>query len=105
MRQQTAEYKETLRKIVQMLKDMKEENGTYPPSMNTAGKKALYDNLGKDEALTLRTYIAVRDNAEQGFRESKPRLKTIKNALLEVDGFPTEKVDLILSIIKANEEF
>ena len=96
---------ERLNKLLEELQDMKEEVGSYPSSMNTAGKKALYDNLGKDEALALRTYIAIRDNAEQGFRQSNARKKVIRKALLDVEGFPADKVDTIMNIIIANEEF
>ncbi len=36
----------------------------YPKALNTPGKRALYDNLGKDEALALAVDSSVRGSSQ-----------------------------------------
>lgn len=105
MKQQTEEYKETLRKLVEMLRDMRGNTTQYPSAIDTDGKKALFDNLDNDETLVLRTYIAIREHAEVGFRENKNRLRALRKALERVEGMPADKVDLVLKIAINNPEF
>lgn len=105
MKQETEEYKVTLRKLLALMREARGNTKTYPSAIDTNGKKALYDNLGEDEQLALRVYDTICEHAEQGFRNSKPRQRSIKMALRSVEDFPQEKVDEILSIIIANEEF
>lgn len=105
MRLKKIDYKHTLRKIIEFLQMMKSDKGSYPAAINTPGKKALFDNLGQDEDLALRTHTAIKENAEQGFRGSKQRQKKLRRALEDVAGFPLDKVDEVMSIIIHNEEF
>lgn len=105
MRQQTAEYKATLRKLIDLMRAAQGNKKTYPAEFDTDGKKALFDNLGEDADLAQRTYEVVKEYAEQGFRNSKPRQRAIRLALRSIEGFPQEKVDEILSIIINNPEF
>jgi type I restriction enzyme R subunit len=105
MKQQTEEYKETLRKLVEMLREMRGSRKEYPSDINTDGKKALYDNLGEDETLALRTYLAIKENAEVGFRENPMRQRALKKAIEKVQGMPADKVEIVLNIVKNNDEF
>ena len=105
MRLKKIDYKHTLRKIIEFLQMMKSDKGSYPAAINTPGKKALFDNLGQDEDLALRTHTAIKENAEQGFRGSKQRQKKLRRALEDVAGFPLDKLDEVMSIIIHNEEF
>lgn len=105
MKQQTEEYKATLRKLVEMLREMRGNTTQYPSAIDTDGKKALYDNLDNDETLALRTYIAIREHAEVGFRENKIRLRALQKVIERVDGMPADKVDLVLKIAINNPEF
>ena len=65
-------YKEYLAKIVELTKKVKMPNGgqQYPKSLNTPGKRALYDNLDKDEALALAVDQAVRQSRQDGWRRN-----------------------------------
>ena len=96
---------ETLRKLVEMLREMRGNTTQYPSAIDTDGKKALYDNLDNDETLALRTYIAIREHAEVGFRENKIRLRALQKVIERVDGMPADKVDLVLKIAINNPEF
>lgn len=105
MKQHTLEYKEQLRKLVEIMREIKGSKQEYPSDINTDGKKALYDNLGNDETLALRTYLAIKENAEVGFRENKMRLRALQKAIERVEGMPADKVEMVLKIAINNPEF
>lgn len=109
MKQQTIEYKEGLRQLIELIRQMKEQTASYPDEVNTAGKKALYDNLDKDETLALTVYDIVKANAEQGFRDAgfagNAKRRKIKQKLELINGITPEKADMILNIVINNEEF
>ena len=54
-KQEALDYQEYLAKIVELTKKVKNPRRrvAYPKALNTPAKRALYDNLGKDEALAL----------------------------------------------------
>ncbi len=108
MRNRSVEYKETLKQLVEIIKEIK--LGTdRPASMNTEGKRALYDNLGKNETLALEVYDVIIANAEQGFRDNnfsgRAKQRKLQQAILRVNGVPSEKISDIMSIILNNPEF
>ena len=59
----------------------------YPKSLNTLAKKALYDNLGKNEVLALAVDAAVRASKQDEWRSNpfkvKKVMQAIRNALEE----------------------
>lgn len=105
LKQHTQEYKEQLSQLVEILREMRGSKKEYPADINTDGKKALYDNLGKDETLALRTYLAIKENAEIGFRENKMRLRALQKAIERVEGMPADKVEIVINIAIHNPEF
>lgn len=105
MKQQTEEYKETLRKLVEIIQELHGSRKEYPSDIDTDGKKALYDNLDEDEELALRTYKAIKENAEIGFRDDRRRQRALKMAIEKEQGMPKNKIDVVMSIAKNNNEF
>jgi len=120
------DYAAYLAKIVELTKQAK--NGpcgvTYPPSLTTSAKKALYDNLGKNEALAVAVDSAVRNNAQAGWRDDNIfKIRKMKKAIREVL-YPEEaafgalhdippdakakqdaEVDRILELVKKQNEY
>ena len=88
LRKQAAlDYATYLAKIVELTKLAKNGPGgaAYPPSLNTPATKALYDNLGKDEALALAVDKAVRDNAQAGWRDDNIfKIRKMRKAIQDV---------------------
>jgi type I restriction enzyme, R subunit len=84
-RQEALEYRTYLERIVALTKKVKnpESAGSYPSAMNTPSKRALYDNLGEDEALALAVDGAVRSNRQDDWRGNNFKVKKIKNAIRE----------------------
>lgn len=102
MREDTVEYKKLLQNIVELCKEMRSGH-KYPDSMNTPCKKALYDNLNKDEEAVNRVYTAAKANAEVGWRENKLRWKKLLKAIKKVlpEGSDLEK---FMNILKNQKE-
>ena len=82
-RKEALDYQEYLRKIVELTKKVKspEVSGEYPVTMNTPGKRALYDNLDKNEALALAVDAAVRASRQDDWRSNLFKIKKVRNAI------------------------
>jgi HsdR family type I site-specific deoxyribonuclease len=82
-RQGALDYGTYLAKIVELTRKAKmpETGGTYPAAMNTPGKRALYDNLGRNHILALAVDGAVRASRQDDWRGNSFKVKKIKNAI------------------------
>jgi len=82
-RAEALEYQEYLRQIVELTKKVSnpEVGGAYPTAMSTPGKRALFDNLGKDEALALAIDRAVRTSRQDDWRGNAFKIKRVRNAI------------------------
>lgn len=102
--QEKIEYKELLKNIKALAEEIR-KGEEVDPRINSEGKKALYDNLGKNLDLALMLNGVIEANAAHGFRTSEVRKKklliAIKNALAGTI-FDPEK---ILNIVIHNPEF
>ena len=78
-RQEALDYQEYLGEIVELTKKVTNpEAGAYPPTLNTPAKRALYDNLGKNEALALAMDRAVRHSRQDDWRSNLFKVKKVK---------------------------
>lgn len=102
--QEKMEYKELLKNIKALAEEIR-KGEEVDPRINSEGKKALYDNLGKNLDLALMLNGVIEAHAAHGFRTSEVRKKklliAIKNALAGTI-FDPEK---ILNIVIHNPEF
>ena len=82
-RQEALGYQEYLRRIVELTKQVTNPSatGAYPKMLNTRGKRALYDNLDKDEALALAVDAAVRANRQDDWRSNSFKIKKVRLAI------------------------
>lgn len=99
------EYEEYLKRIAEIAQRIEMGQAhEAPPSLNTPGKRALYNNLGQDEELALKVDEAVKSSRPDGWRGVQPREQQIKAALYRVlqDFAEVERVFLI---IKAQKEY
>ncbi len=90
-KQAALEYAAYLAKIIELTRQVKNGPGgaAYPKSLNTPAKKALYDNLGKNEALALAVDAAVRASKQDDWRNNPFKVKKVLNAIKQaLDGFP-----------------
>jgi type I restriction enzyme R subunit len=106
-RQDAINYQKYLEKIVALAKKLKNPTSgeAYPKSLNTNRKRALFDNLDKNEALALAVDEAVRENAQAGWRENIFKIRKVKNAVKAALGQRADQTDNILEIVKAQHDY
>ncbi len=104
MREGAKEYAEVLRELIDLAKELHRGTNNYPDGIDTAGKRALYDNLGKDVELVNTIYEAVINNAQTNWRTVDARRRLLTRKVKQV--LPNDiDIDKVMSIITANNEF
>ncbi|MGL5914062.1 MAG: type I restriction endonuclease subunit R [Bacteroidales bacterium] len=99
---------EAVNKLIEVIRKMKGRKGNYPASVVTVGMKALYDNLDKNEELTLTVHEAVVEYAKDGWRDPsvpakrKKLQRAVSNALNSDD---EEHISQIMDIIQKQKEY
>ena len=102
--QEKMEYKELLKSIKALAEELR-KGENVDPRINTEGKKALYDNLGKDVDFALKVYDVIDANAAVGFRTSEIRKKKLLIAIQKtLVGTEFDAVK-VLNIVIHNPEF
>jgi type I restriction enzyme R subunit len=99
------EYEEYLRRIAELVKMVEEgQESDTPETLNSPGKRALYNNLGQNEELALQVDEVVKLVRPDGWRGVGPRELVIKQALYGVFQ-DIDEVERIFLIIKAQKEY
>lgn len=77
------DYQKYLQNIVELTKKVKNptEGESYPKSLNTAAKRALFDNLGKNEGLALAIDKAVIASKQDDWRSNTFKIRKVKLAI------------------------
>lgn len=83
--QETLDYQTYLQKIITLSTQVKKpETSNYPSSINTNPKRALYDNLGKNEVLAIALDTKIRRTKKPGFRQHKQKSRAVRVAIKSV---------------------
>lgn len=99
------EYVEFLKQIAKVAKMVQAGLADdTPKKLNTPGRRALYNNLGKDETLAIRIDEIVKDTRPDAWRGIQAREQVIKAALYEAL-HDVEEVERIFLIIKQQREY
>jgi len=82
----TLEYEKYLQKIIELSRKVKKPNTThdYPTTINTNAKRALFDNLGRNETMADEMDNKIRSTKKDGWRDHPQKLKAVRNAITEV---------------------
>lgn len=105
------QYKELIEQLIAKIKEVRSGARKYPPFIDTKGKQALYDNLDRNEDLTLKVHEAVKNNAKHGFRDLSSsggqKMKAVRKAVWKVlpQDFSEEKFEKIINVIIAQTEY
>lgn len=107
---EAAEYEKYLEEIVKLAVKVKkpETSNEYPSSINTQAKRALYDNLEKDEPLTIAMDSAVIYGKHDDWEGTLSKEKHLKNKVVKPvleEYHKVEKLDSIFEIIKQQKEY
>lgn len=108
-RNQSIDYRKYLEEIAALAKlvvDPSQATG-YPPSVSSQGKRALYDLLDQDEALTILLDGAVHSAAQDGWRNNIHKRKKVRIALSNAMGAEAdeERIDLVLELVSRQSEY
>ena len=76
-----------------------------PAALDTPGKRALFNNLGRNEALALQIDAAVRRTRPDGWRGIQARENVIKAALWPLLGNDVAEVERVFLIVKRQTEY
>jgi type I restriction enzyme R subunit len=100
------DYEEFLKRIAQLAKQVQTgKSNETPKKLNSPGKRALYNNLSKDEDLALKVDEVVRRVRPNAFRGNQAKENVIKAALYPLLGNDQAEVERIFLIIKAQPEY
>ncbi len=82
-RKKALDYQEYLRGIVELTRKVTNAGatGAYTATMNTPGRRALYDNLDRNAALALAVDAAVRASRQDDWRSNPFKIKKVRNAI------------------------
>jgi type I restriction enzyme R subunit len=99
---ETDEYEKYLKRILELTKDVVKPTNAcgYPKTLNSNAKRALYDNLRKDEKLALNIDNEIRYVKKDNWRGNKIKERQVKYAVKKfiADEAETERIfEIILS--------
>lgn len=99
-------YEEFLKRVAEVVRQVQTGKADdTPANLNTPGKRALYNNLSKNEDLALKIDETVRQVRPNAFRGNKAKENVIKAALLPLLGDNKPEVERVFLIIKAQTEY
>jgi type I restriction enzyme R subunit len=104
------EYKDYLAKVVELTKQAKAgpSAGAYPAGMSSPALRALFDNLGRDEAMAVKVDAAVRERMQDGWRGNPMKTKRVRQAIaaaLGEDDLEAAQVESTLALIKSQYDY
>lgn len=109
-RAKALEYEAYLQRLAEtvLLPMQRGHDSAVPTTCNTKGKRALYDNLGKDEALTLRIHESLVQNCPHGWRDNPAKQQVVMGLLardLPEAMNDRDNVERLFKIVNAQGEY
>ena len=99
-------YEEFLKRVAEMAKNITAgKTDDTPERLNTPGKRALFNNLNRDEELALKIDETVKRVRPDAFRGNQAKENVIKAALMALLNNDQAEVERIFLIIKAQTEY
>ena len=104
-RAEALDYKEYLKRIVELTAQIQNpaDSAAYPASLNTDARRALYDNLDRNEDLAVTLDNEIRNTKKDDWRSNKVKSKEVRNVITK--HVPENKVDEIFEIVKNQQEY
>ena len=101
------EYEKLLAKYAELSKQVVNPSGsgiTYSKALNTSARRALYDNLGKDESLALEIDAAILATREDEWRGHRIKERAVRYAIQKF--IPDEaEAERIFELVKNQREY
>ncbi|GAC13212.1 type I restriction endonuclease subunit R [Aliiglaciecola lipolytica] len=108
-REQAISYQEYLEQIRALAKKVvnptENSSQSYPESVDTPAKQAIYDNFGNDEVLATKIDTAVRYTKKAEWLGDRFKEREIANAIRAESGGYDVNIDDLMELIKAQKEY
>lgn len=106
-KQEAINYKKYLEKIVELTKKVSkpETSSGYPRTMNSKAKRALYDNLNRDENLAVALDKEILRTKKDEWRGNKIKEREVRNAIKKILGKDGEELDKVFELVKNQSEY
>lgn len=106
-KQNALDYEQYLAAIVELAGKVSNPatGAVYPAVLGTATARALYDNLGKNEALAVEVDYAVRQNLQDDWRNNTGKIKKVKFAIKAALSGDDALTDTILDLVKSQHDY
>jgi len=109
-KEQADKYEKYLDEIVELTRKVKKpsEKSTYPVSLTTNAKRALYDNLNQNEELANILDEKIMTTKKDSWRDNRIKTKAVKYAIKKVlDTYKIKEpdADYILEIVKNQRDY
>jgi type I restriction enzyme R subunit len=106
-RRDAFDYKSYLKEIVELTRKIRnpQTGASYPASLETSAKRALFDNLNRDENLALAVDEAVRSNRQDDWRGNAVKIKKIRIAVKNVLSEDETLTDRVMELVKYQNEY
>jgi len=107
-------YETYLEEVVRLTRELHAgpNAADYPATVDTPAKRALYDNLGQDEATALRVDAAVRRSLQDGWRDNVIKTRRVANAIREAlgaalagSGSEEDQTAMVLTLVKSQDDY
>lgn len=102
-------YKAYLDGIVDLAKQVKNpgKHSTYPETLNTPARRALYDNLGQSEEQAVHVDRAIREVKKHGWRGDTMKEREVLIAISSALGIPRDdaRTRAIFDIVKSQRDY
>jgi len=104
---QALHYTAYLAKIIELTRKVSkpETQSSYPQAINTGARRALYDNLERNEDVAVRVDTAIRDVKKEGWRGNRFKKREVRNAIKSVLGDEDGLVESIFKIVENQREY
>lgn len=99
------DYLETIKQLAQQIVPTTDTTDSYPSSLNTSAKRALYDNLGHDEEMSIRIDTAVRHTKKADWIGNRFKEREVAYAIRTEIGDREFDVPDVLEIVKNQREY
>jgi len=109
-KEETRKYEQYLQEIIALSVKVKKlgKTGDYPVTLDTSAKRNLYDNLGRNEDLTIEMDLKIRRTKRDGWRDHKMKLREVKYAIQDVlDKYEVNEPDSVslLNLVREQKEY
>jgi type I restriction enzyme R subunit len=99
------EYLERIRELSSKVVRPDQASTNYPSSMDTAPKRAYYDNFSKDELLATKIDSAIRYTKKADWKGDRFKEREIANAVREETAGYDIDINAVLELAKAQKEY